>query len=78
MRPLMLLSLFIRIGPNVLIYSTLLIRCHFVFYDEGGFYSDEVGYVGRSCKKCPNGSFVGPDEAPGTQAADCKTCPLGM
>ena len=43
----------------------------------GGFYSDEVGYVAKSCMKCPNGSFVPPDKAPGKSSADCKACPLG-
>ena len=33
--------------------------------------------MSTSCKKCPNGSFVAFDKAPGTQAQDCKTCPLG-
>ena len=44
---------------------------------SGGFYSDDVGYVSTSCKKCPNGSFVALDKAPGKQVQDCKTCPLG-
>ncbi|XP_078343260.1 cysteine repeat modular protein A-like [Oculina patagonica] len=43
----------------------------------GGFFSDEVGYVGPSCKKCPNGSFVHFEKAPGTQSQDCKACPRG-
>ena len=43
----------------------------------GGFFSDDIGYVGTSCKKCPNGSFVAFDKAPGTQTSDCKSCPLG-
>jgi len=43
----------------------------------GGFYSDDVAYVGTSCKKCPNGSFVSYDKAPGTDTQDCKTCPQG-
>ena len=43
----------------------------------GGFYSDVVGHVDTSCKKCPNGSFVAYDKAPGTRFQDCKTCPLG-
>lgn len=45
---------------------------------SGGFYSDDVGYVAQSCKKCPNGSFVAFDKAPGTQTSDCKSCPEGM
>ena len=44
---------------------------------SGGFYSDDVGYVSTSCKKCPNGSFVEFDKAPGKQLQDCKSCPLG-
>ncbi|XP_078377854.1 uncharacterized protein LOC144661006 [Oculina patagonica] len=43
----------------------------------GGFYSDDVGYVGKSCKKCPNGSFVPFNKAPGTRKQDCKSCPEG-
>jgi len=43
----------------------------------GGFYSDDVGYVGESCKKCPNGSFVQFDNAPGISKQDCKSCPEG-
>ncbi|KAL9966999.1 hypothetical protein ACROYT_G025151 [Oculina patagonica] len=43
----------------------------------GGFYSDDVGYVATSCKKCPNGSFVPFDKTPGTQKQDCKSCPEG-
>jgi len=43
----------------------------------GGFYSDDVGYVGESCKKCPNGSFVKFEKAPGTSKEDCKSCPEG-
>ena len=44
---------------------------------SGGFYSDNVGYVAKGCKKCPNGSFVHFDKTPGTQAQDCKSCPEG-
>jgi len=43
----------------------------------GGFYSDDVGYVGEGCKKCPNGSFVQFDKTPGTSKQDCKSCPEG-
>ena len=45
---------------------------------SGGFYSDDAGYVGESCKKCPNGSFVSFDKAPGTRKQDCKSCPEGI
>lgn len=47
-------------------------------FSLGGFYSDDVGYVAETCKKCPDGSFVAFDEAPGTQPQDCKSCPLGI
>lgn len=43
----------------------------------GGFYTDDIGYVATSCKKCPNGSFVAFDRAPGTSKQDCKSCPEG-
>lgn len=43
----------------------------------GGFYSDDVGYAADACKKCPNGSFVAYDKAPGTDVQDCKSCPEG-
>ena len=43
----------------------------------GGFYSDDIGYVARSCKRCPNGSFVAFDKTPGTRKQDCKSCPEG-
>jgi len=43
----------------------------------GGFYSDSVGYVAKSCKRCPNGSFVAFHKTPGKQQQDCKSCPLG-
>ena len=43
----------------------------------GGFYSDAVGHVAESCKRCPTGSFVSFDAAPGTQKQDCKSCPEG-
>ena len=43
----------------------------------GGFYSDKVGYVAKSCMKCPNGSFVSLNKAPGTRPEDCKACPQG-
>ena len=44
---------------------------------SGGFYSDDIGYVAKSCKKCPNGSFVHFDKTPGTRKQDCKSCPEG-
>lgn len=54
--------------------------CYFLsfpFLLSGGFYSDDIGFVGTSCKKSPNGSFVALDEPPGTQSSDCRPCPLG-
>ena len=48
-----------------------------VFRVSGGFYSDDVGYVETSCKKCPNGSFVHFNKTPGRQVQDCKSCPEG-
>ena len=44
----------------------------------GGFYSDDVGTVGESCKKCPNGSFVQFEKTPGTSKQDCKAYPEGI
>jgi len=44
---------------------------------SGGYYSDDVGHVSTHCKKCPNGSYVSFEKAPGTQAQDCKSCPEG-
>ena len=43
----------------------------------GGFYSDAEGYVSDKCKKCPTGTFVPYDKAPGTSARDCIACPQG-
>ena len=51
--------------------------CIIFFIFTGGYYSDEFGYLSTSCKKCPNGSFVAYDRAPGKHSRDCKTCPLG-
>ena len=47
------------------------------FHFAGGFYSDSVGHVAKSCKMCPNGSFVSIDNAPGKRPQDCKSCPEG-
>ncbi|XP_027060267.1 uncharacterized protein LOC113686794 [Pocillopora damicornis] len=43
----------------------------------GGFYSDVLAHVGINCKKCPTGSYVPFDKAPGKQKQDCKSCPEG-
>lgn len=51
-----------------------------VFYVNdltGGFYSDTKAYIGVSCLKCPNGTFVNYKNAPGTRAIDCIACPQG-
>ncbi|KAL9978890.1 hypothetical protein ACROYT_G016473 [Oculina patagonica] len=48
-----------------------------VFRFSGGFYSDDLGYVSTSCKKCPTGSFVPFDKTPGKLPQDCKACPEG-
>ena len=57
-------------------YLTLNYRC-LCFCCLGGFYSDELAYVGKGCKKCPNGSFVPYAKAPGKRTSDCKSCPPG-
>ncbi|XP_078356902.1 uncharacterized protein LOC144641748 [Oculina patagonica] len=43
----------------------------------GGFYSNTKAYVGESCLKCPNGTFVPYHKAPGKRARDCIACPQG-
>ncbi len=48
-----------------------------VAFFSGGFYSDTVGYLGKTCKRCPNGSFVAYEKTPGKHHRDCKSCPLG-
>ena len=47
------------------------------FSFSGGFYSDNLAFVAKGCKKCPNGSYVAYDKKPGKSVLDCKTCPLG-
>lgn len=42
----------------------------FPFLLSGGFYSDDISFVGTS-------SFVALDEPPGTQSSDYRPCPLG-
>ena len=32
----------------------------------------------KHCKKCPNGSFVSVEKAPGVSHFDCKSCPRGI
>ena len=43
----------------------------------GGYYSDSLAFVSDSCKRCPNGSFVHLNDAPGKSHFDCKACPTG-
>ena len=43
----------------------------------GGFYSDTEAFVGDSCLRCPNGTFVHYNKAPGVSARDCTACPQG-
>lgn len=50
--------------------------CDLLF--SGGFYSDSLAFVGKGCKKCPNGSYVAYDKKPGKSVSDCKSCPLGQ
>ena len=47
------------------------------FFFQGGFYSDTLGYVAESCRRCPNGSYVPFHQTPGKSILDCKACPLG-
>ena len=43
----------------------------------GGFYPDTQAFVKESCMRCPNGTFVPYDKAPGVKARDCIACPQG-
>ncbi|PFX16453.1 Carboxypeptidase N subunit 2 [Stylophora pistillata] len=43
----------------------------------GGFYSDNLAFVAKGCKKCPNGCYIAYEKKPGKSVLDCKTCPLG-
>ena len=43
----------------------------------GGFYSDTKAFVGDSCLKCPNGTFVDYNKSPGKSPSDCTACPQG-
>ena len=43
----------------------------------GGFYSDTKAYVNESCLKCPDGTYVPYNNAPGKRARDCIACPQG-
>ena len=60
----------------VAIYSIVyLLEADFLL--KGGVYSDTKAFVGESCKKCPRGTFVPPEQAPGKHAKDCVACPQG-
>ena len=43
----------------------------------GGYYSDTPAFVSDSCKRCPNGTFVHINKAPGKSYFDCSNCPQG-
>ena len=43
----------------------------------GGYYSDTEAFVSDSCLRCPNGTFVSENDAPGKRARDCRACPQG-
>ena len=49
----------------------------FFFNVLGGFYSDTEAFVNESCLRCPNGTFVSENDAPGRRARDCRACPQG-
>lgn len=49
----------------------------------GGFYQDEMGYIGErvyglGCKQCAIGTYVRPEFSPGKSKTDCQSCPQGM
>ena len=43
----------------------------------GGYYSDTMAFVSGSCRRCPNGTFVHKNKAPGKSVFECKSCPDG-
>ncbi|XP_068756626.1 putative leucine-rich repeat-containing protein DDB_G0281931 [Montipora capricornis] len=43
----------------------------------GGYYSDTAAFVSDSCQRCPIGTFVHKNKAPGKSALDCSACPQG-
>ena len=47
------------------------------FFPTGGYYSDSLAFVNDSCKRCPNGTFVHLNDAPGKSHFECKSCPTG-
>lgn len=60
-------------------YNINLLLCQRRYrYDfTGGFYSDTKAFVSDSCLKCPNGTFVHYNKAPGVSPLDCIACPQG-
>ena len=56
------------------ISRTLSLWLHFLI---GGFYSDTIAFVNDSCLRCPNGTFVPYNMAPGKSARECIACPQG-
>ena len=47
------------------------------FLPIGGYYSDSLAFMNDGCKRCPNGTFVHLNNAPGKSHFDCKSCPTG-
>ncbi|XP_072014253.1 uncharacterized protein [Amphiura filiformis] len=48
----------------------------------GGYYQERSGQVsieteGIGCDLCTNGTFVSPNQAPGTRPSNCQVCPIG-
>ncbi|XP_068749385.1 uncharacterized protein [Montipora capricornis] len=43
----------------------------------GGYYTDTPAFVSDSCKRCPNGTFVHFNKAPGKSYFDCSACSQG-
>ena len=68
-------------------YDALLSRCAFYssrkstmilsICSTGGYYSDTPAFVSDSCKRCPNGTFVHKNKAPGKSYFDCSSCSQG-
>ncbi|KAL9964157.1 hypothetical protein ACROYT_G027749 [Oculina patagonica] len=67
-----------KLGPTIDLLPTYQgFIAEFVEERTGGFYSDTKAFVSKSCLKCPNGTFVPYDKAPGKRAGDCIACPQG-
>ena len=57
--------------------EVLFFECIYVFNILGGYYSDTEAFVSDSCLRCPDGTFVSENDAPGRSAKDCRACPQG-